>query len=171
LTIYEHKGKLDGLSVAFVGDGNNVASSLALACASLGADFTLASPKEYQLPSIVLDEAVSRASQMESRVNWVEKPEDAVKGADVVYTDTWVSMGHEAEEAKRIKVFNGYKVDEALFGKAKPDSIFMHDMPAYRGREISEGMIDHSSSVVFDQAENRLHAQMAILADIYTRRG
>lgn len=169
MTMHEHKGDLEGLSVAFVGDGNNVAASLALACASLGVDFTLASPKDYQLPSFVLDEAMYRSSQKESKVNWVEDPKEAVKDADVVYTDTWVSMGHESEAAERMDIFKDYSVNEDLMTGAKSDSIFMHDMPAYRGREISDGMIDHAQSVVFDQAENRLHAQMAILAELFSK--
>ena len=168
MTIQEHKGSFDGLRVAFVGDGNNVASSLAIACASVGADFVLASPKGYELPGPVLEEAKGRAVVGESTVDWVMDPAEAVQGADVVYTDTWVSMGHEAEKAGRLEIFKDYKVDEALVKGAKPDFVFMHDMPAYRGQEISEGMIDHSRSVVFDQAENRLHAQKAILASLYS---
>jgi ornithine carbamoyltransferase len=170
LTIQEHKGALDGLRIAFIGDGNNVASSLALACASVGADFTLASPKDYQIPGVVLEEAKRRAALKESRIDWVKEPATAVKDADVVYTDTWVSMGHEAEKEERVKVFKDYHVDEELVKGAKPDFLFMHDMPAYRGQEISDGMIDHPRSVVFDQAENRLHAQNAILASIFSRR-
>ena len=168
LTIQEHKGGFDGLRVAFVGDGNNVASSLSIACASLGADFVLASPKDYQLPGPVLEEAKRRAVVSESTVDWVEDPAEAVHDADVVYTDTWVSMGHEAEREERLPIFKDYKVDESLVKGAKPDFVFMHDMPAHRGQEISEGMIDHSRSVVFDQAENRLHAQKAILASLFS---
>ena len=167
LTVSEHKGRLDGLKVAFVGDGNNVASSLALACASAGADFVLASPGEYQLPTVVLEEARRRAALRESRIEWTESPEAAVRDADVVYTDVWVSMGQEAEEAERLEVFGGYKVDPALMNGAKEDAVFMHDMPAHRGLEVSEEMLDHPSSVVFDQAENRLHAQKAVLAELF----
>ena len=167
LTIYEHKERLDGLSVAFIGDGNNVASSLALACASVGADFTLASPDGYQIPTPVLQEARRRAAAKETAVNWVDDPAAAVRNADVVYTDTWISMGQEDEKAERIAAFKDYKVDEALVKAAKPDFLFMHDMPAYRGQELSETMIDHPRSVVFDQAENRMHAQKAILVDIF----
>ena len=167
LTVSEHKGRLDGLKVAFVGDGNNVASSLALACASAGADFVLASPGEYQLPTVVLEEARRRAALRESRIEWTESPEAAVRDADVVYTDVWVSMGQEAEEAERLEVFGGYKVDPALMNGAKEDAVFMHDMPAHRGLEVSEEMLDHPASVVFDQAENRLHAQKAVLAELF----
>ena len=167
LTIQEHKGSLSDKNIAFIGDGNNVAASLALACASVGANFTLASPEEYQIPTNVLEEAKRRAAAVESKVDWVSEPSEAVKNADVVYTDTWVSMGHEDEKAERIAIFGSYKVDEDLVRAAKPDFLFMHDMPAYRGQELSEGMIDHPNSVVFDQAENRMHAQKAILAGIF----
>ena len=167
LTIQEHKGSLSHKNIAFIGDGNNVAASLALACASVGANFTLASPEEYRIPTNVLDEAKRRAAAVESKVNWVSEPSEAVKNADVVYTDTWVSMGQEDEKAERIAIFGNYKVDEELVKAAKPDFLFMHDMPAYRGQELSEGMIDHPNSVVFDQAENRMHAQKAILAGIF----
>ena len=167
LTIMEHKDTLSDLKVTFVGDGNNVAASLALACASVGANFTLASPEDYQIPTPVLEEAKRRAAGKESKVDWVSDPSEAVQDADVVYTDTWVSMGQEDEKAERIAIFGNYKVDEELVKSAKPDFLFMHDMPAYRGQELSEGMIDHSNSVVFDQAENRMHAQKAILAAIY----
>ena len=167
LTVSEHKGRLDGLKVAFVGDGNNVASSLALACASAGADFVLASPEEYQLPTVVLEEARRRAALHESRIEWTESPRAAVEAADVVYTDVWVSMGQEAEEAERLETFGGYRVDSALMKGARDDAVFMHDMPAHRGLEVSEDMLDHPASVVFDQAENRLHAQKAILAELF----
>lgn len=168
LTIKEHKGTLSDLKVTFVGDGNNVAASLALACASVGANFTLASPEDYQIPTPVLEEAKRRAANKESKVDWMSDPSEAVQDADVVYTDTWVSMGQEDEKAERIAIFGDYKVDEELVKSAKPDFLFMHDMPAYRGQELSEGMIDHNNSVVFDQAENRMHAQKAVLAAIYS---
>ena len=168
LTIYEHKGSLEGLNVTFVGDGNNIAGSLALACASLGANFTLSSPKGYQIPAMVWEEAKNRASEKESSVKWVEHPEEAVQDADVVYTDVWVSMGQESEKAERLKVFSSYQIDEKLMQRAKPDAVFMHDMPAHRGEEVSENMLDHPNSVVFDQAENRLHAQKAILAHLFS---
>jgi len=167
LTIHEHKGRLDGLRVAFVGDGNNTAASLALACASVGADFVLACPDAYQLPLSILGEAERRASSRGSSFERVVEPRDAVRDADVVYTDVWTSMGQEGESADRLKAFVGYQVDETLMRDAKPDAIFMHDMPAHRGKEISEGMIDHPGSVVFDQAENRMHGQKAIVAELF----
>ena len=168
LTVYEHKGKLAGLKVAFVGDGNNVSSSLALACASVGADFTIASPEGYAIPTAIWEEATRRASLKGSRLESAQAARDAVRDADVVYTDVWVSMGQESDSEQRRRVFAGYQVNEDLMGNAKPDAIFMHDLPAHRGEEISEGMLDHASSVVFDQAENRLHAQKAILVELFT---
>ncbi len=167
LTVYEHKGGLDGLGMAFVGDGNNIAGSLALACSSLGMDFTIASPRDYRIPSPVWDEAKKRAVENESALNWVESPEEAVNGVDVAYTDVWISMGDESEASDRRKIFSRYQISEDLVKGAKPDFIFMHDMPAHRGEEITDGMLDHPNSVVFDQAENRLHAQKAILARLF----
>lgn len=171
LTVHEHKGELAGLKITFVGDGNNVAASLALACASVGAGFTLASPEGYEVPGPIWKEAERRASLNGSGLEWVEKPADAVLGADVVYTDVWVSMGQESDTEQRTKAFAGYKVDEELMGLAAPDAIFMHDMPAHRGLEISDGMLDHPRSVVFDQAENRLHAQNGVLAELFSSGG
>lgn len=170
VTISQHKGAFDGLRVAYVGDGNNVAASLSLGCASVGADFAVASPTEYRIPDAVWEEAVARASTSGSTVNWFETAHLAVNGADVVYTDTWVSMGQEAEKEARSIAFAEYQVNPQLMNHAKPDSIFMHDMPAYEGAEISKGMLDDPRSVVFDQAENRLHAQKAIMIDLFSDR-
>ena len=167
-TIAQHKGQFESLRVAYIGDGNNVAASLALGCASVGADFTIANPPAYGIPGSVWDEAADRADASGSSVTRFELQEDAVSDADVVYTDTWVSMGQEAEKAERVKVFSNYQVNPALMEYAKPDSIFMHDMPAYAGAEISEGMLDDRRSVVFDQAENRLHAQKAVMVALFS---
>ena len=164
LTILEHRGQLDGQRVAYVGDGNNVAASLALACASVGAQFVVASPPDYRVESAIWEEAGRRAGASSGSVHWVELPEDAARGADVVYTDVWVSMGQDADSAARHRAFQGYQVSPALMELARPDAIFMHDMPAHEGEEIAPGMLDHPQSVVFDQAENRLHAQNAVLA-------
>ncbi len=168
LTMYQHKGDLNGLEVAYVGDGNNIAGSLALACSSVGANFTIASPKDYQIPSMVWEEAARRSAQTESKLQWVAEPKDAVGNADVVYTDVWISMGQETEKRERLKSFSDYRVSEDLVKEAKQDFVFMHDMPAHRGEEITEGMLDHPRSIVFDQAENRLHAQKAILAELFS---
>ncbi len=168
LTIAQHKGAFDGIRVAYIGDGNNVAASLAVGCASVGADFVIANPPAYGIPGSAWDTAKERAGASGSSVSRLEMPEDAVREADVVYTDTWVSMGQEAEKAERVKAFSSYQVNPALMELAKRDSIFMHDMPAYAGSEISEGMIDHPRSVVFDQAENRLHAQNSVMVALFS---
>ena len=167
LTIRQHKARLTGVGVAFIGDGNNVASSLALACSSVGADFVLASPAGYRVPGSVWEEARRRASRHGSKVEWTDNAREAAGAADVLYTDVWTSMGQEAESAERFTAFEGYRVDEDLFEAAAPDAVFMHDMPAHRGEEVSETMLDHARSVVFDQAENRLHAQKAILESLF----
>ena len=167
LTIFEHLGRLDKVKVTFVGDGNNIAGSLALACSSVGADFTIASPEKYRLPDEIWNQAIRLSRSKGSRLEWVEQPERAVKGADVIYTDVWVSMGDEAEKEDRLKTFADYQVDENLIGLAKPNVLFMHDMPAHRGEEISENLLDHPASVVFQQAENRLHAQKAVLKNLF----
>ena len=166
LTVYEKKGRLQGATVAFVGDGNNVATSLALASASVGANFTIASPQGYEIPVDAWNEAMQRASSNGSKISRAPSPQEAVKGADVVYTDVWVSMGQEGETGQRLEDFADYQVNEELMSHAEDDAIFMHDMPAHRGEEVSEDMLDHPQSVVFDQADNRLHAQKAVLAEI-----
>ena len=149
LTIYEHKDKLKGTRVAFIGDGNNVASSLALACASVETEFYIATPTAYEIPHNVWQKALEIASLSNTVIEQMNSPEDAVRGADVVYTDVWASMGQEHERDKRIKCFKDYQVDETLMSKAKPNAIFMHDMPAHEGEEISPGMLYSDQSVVF----------------------
>ena len=167
LTIFERKGGLEGLKLAFVGDGNNIAGSLALACSSAGMDFSIASPHSYRLPEDIWNQAKIMAKKRGTNIRWTEDPKDAVSEADVVYTDVWVSMGDEEEKKERISVFSSYQVNEQLVKFAKDDFLFMHDMPAHRGEEISEGMLEHPNSVVYHQAENRLHAQKAVLAELF----
>ena len=167
LTIFERKGSLEGLKVAFVGDGNNIAGSLALACSSAGMDFTIASPQNYKLPESIWNQATAEAEKRGTNLRWTQNPKDAVFGADVVYTDVWVSMGDEEEKEERLSVFSSYQVNEQLVKFAKDDFLFMHDMPAHRGEEISEGMLEHPNSVVYHQSENRLHAQKAVLAELF----
>ena len=167
LTIFERKGSLEGLKIAFVGDGNNIAGSLALACSSAGMDFTIASPKNYKLPESIWNQATAEAEKRGTNLRWTQEPKDAVFEADVVYTDVWVSMGDEEEKEERLSVFSSYQVNEQLVKFAKDDFLFMHDMPAHRGEEISEGMLDHPNSVVYHQSENRLHAQKAVLAELF----
>ena len=162
-TIKEAKGQLKGVKVAYVGDGNNTARSLALGIASVGGNFAIASPKGYELDSQTLDLARSLRSHYGTTVDNSNDVLQAVSGADVVYTDVWISMGEEAERAERLKAFKNYTVDHKLMSHAESDAIFMHDMPAHYGEELAYGMLDHPKSVVFDQAENRLHSQKALL--------
>ena len=166
LTIHEHKGIIEGLNLVFVGDGNNVARSLCLGAASVGANFGIASPPGYGLDEPTLGEARQLASAWNTDVAVVASPREALSDADVVYTDVWTSMGQEGEAGKRVKDFKGYTVDEDLLSCARWDAILMHPMPAHYGEEVPSGMLDHPQSVAFDQAENRLHAQKAILEHV-----
>ena len=160
LTIQEHCGQLKGLKLAYIGDGNNVARSLAFACAKFGMQFVCASPKGYELDSQSFETANAVLPDCAVQTN---DPAEAVKNAQVVYTDTWVSMGQEAEKAQRIKDFQGFAVDESLLANAPKDAKIMHCLPAYRGYEISDSVMESENSIVFDQAENRLHFQRALL--------
>jgi ornithine carbamoyltransferase len=166
LTIREKKGRVAGIRIAFIGDGNNVSASLALGAALGGAEFAIASPDGYSLPDGVVAKAREWAGQAGGRIETLTAPEEAVRAADVVYTDVWTSMGQEAARRERLEAFQGYQVDAALMALAKPDAIFMHDLPAHRGEETVHEIIEGEQSVVFDQAENRLHAQKALLAAI-----
>lgn len=163
-TVYEHKGALKGLKMAYVGDGNNIAHSLLHGCAKVGMDVAVAAPKGYECDKSIIAEAQEDAKVSGSRVLITEDPAEAIKDADVVYTDTWVSMGQEAEKERRLKIFTPYQVNRELFSKAKEDVIFLHCLPAYRGYEVTEEVIDGPQSVIFDEAENRLHVQKAIMA-------
>ncbi len=160
-TVIEHKGSYDGLKFAWVGDGNNMANTWIEAAAILGFDLTLACPKGYEPDAAVMAWAKSRAS---SRILLTEDPREAVKHADVLNTDVWASMGQEAEQQKREKAFKGYCLDDALLALAKPDCIVLHCLPAHRGEEITDSVIESRNSVVWDEAENRLHIQKAIMA-------
>jgi ornithine carbamoyltransferase len=162
-TVYEHKGTLKGLKMAYLGDGNNIANSLLHGCSKVGMDIAVASPKGYTCDEKIVAEAKETAKTSGSKIILTEDPVEAIKDADVVYTDTWVSMGQESEKQSRIKIFEPYRVDSTLFAKAKDDAIFLHCLPAYRGFEVTEEIIDGPQSVVFDEAENRLHVQKAIM--------
>jgi ornithine carbamoyltransferase len=164
LTIHEKKGGLRGIRIAFIGDGNNVAASLALGAAMAGAHFFIASPPGYELPSDILGRASAFAGESGGSVQQLREPAEAARDADVVYTDVWASMGQEHEAEVRRRAFAGYQVDTGLMALAKPGAIFMHDLPAHRGEEVTDDVIDGPQSVVFDQAENRMHAQKALLA-------
>ena len=168
LTIYEHKGGLEGLTLAYVGDGNNVARSLCLALPAVGMNFNCASPPGYELDPKSVATAISRVHPelVEGGggiVRTMRSPSEAVAGADVVYTDVWASMGQEGEAEQRRQEFAGYTVDPALMAQARPGALFMHDMPAHYGEEVPPGMLEHPQSVAYPQAHNRLHAQKAVL--------
>ncbi len=163
LTIHEKKGALKGLRLAYIGDGNNVARSLLLAASAVGMDFSIASPTGYEMDQPALRQAQKLASQSGSKIATTAEPRRAVENADVVYTDVWTSMGQESEAEVRRRAFASYQVDSTLLSSAKKDALFMHPLPAHHGEEIAEGLLDHPQSVVFDQAENRLHIQKAIL--------
>jgi ornithine carbamoyltransferase len=166
LTIYEKKGTLEGVTLAFVGDGNNVANSLVLASAIAGMNFRIASPAGYEIKEIVLRLAGDYAAESGAEIFCTQDPHEAVSGVDVVYTDVWASMGQEAEAEKRRQVFRPYQVNEELLSLARADAILMHDLPAHHGEEVAENILYCPQSVVFDQAENRLYAQKALLADM-----
>ena len=164
LTIIERKGSLKGKHIAFIGDAeNNVAHSLALICALHGAHFRVAAPQGYEMKKDIATQARAIAAKTGGTLMETSDPVAAATGADVIYTDTWVSMGDEPEKLKRCKVFEGYRVTEVLMSLAKRDAIFMHDLPAYRGNEVEAAVIDGPQSAVFEQAENRLHAQKALI--------
>ena len=170
LTIYEHKGKLKWLTVAYIGDGNNVANSLILACAMTGVNFNIASPQGYTIDKAVLKKAQTYAKTSGAKIVCTEDPRVAAKDVDVIYTDTWTSMGQEAEAKVRRKVFAGYQINEELMALTKKNAIIMHCLPAHHGEEVSVGLLDSPQSVVFDQAENRMHAQKALLAWIFAKK-
>ena len=163
-TMQEQKGDLKELKLAYVGDGNNVCNSLLLGSAIVGMDMTAACPKDYEPDADLLAHARKIAKESGSKIHVVEDPDQAAKGADVLYTDVWVSMGQEKEKEERERLFKPYQVNRDLLSLANPKAIVMHCLPAHRGLEITDDTMDGPQSVVFDQAENRLHAQKAILA-------
>lgn len=165
-TIYEKKGTLEGLKLAYIGDGNNMAHSLMYGCAKAGINCAIAAPKGYMPDDEVVQNAKDDFKASGKSLIITEDPTEAIKDADVVYTDTWVSMGMEAEKEERIKVFMPYQVNAELMKNAKEDAIFLHCLPAYRGFEVTEDVIDGAQSVIFDEAENRLHAQKAVMATL-----
>jgi len=166
LTIHEKKGELEGLILAYVGDGNNVANSLMLASALAGIHFRIASPAGYQVPDDLLELARSYAMESGTEILCTEDPRQAVNEADIVYTDAWTSMGQEDESEERRRAFAGYQIDGELLAQAEEDAILMHPLPAHQGEEVAEGVLDSPQSVVFDQAENRMHLQKALLAEM-----
>jgi ornithine carbamoyltransferase len=163
LTVLETKGRLEGVKLAFVGDGNNVAHSLMFAGARLGATVAVVTPKGYEPAEDAVWWTQEEGKKTGAQVILTNDPDEGVRGADVVYTDVWASMGQETEAEARRKVFLPYQVNGTLFSKAKPDAVFMHCLPAHRGDEVTDEVIDSPRSVVFQEAENRLHAQKAIM--------
>jgi ornithine carbamoyltransferase len=163
-TIYEKKGQLPGLKLAYVGDGNNVAHSLLYGCSKVGMNITLACPKEYEPNPEVVSQAKEEGKRSGSKVRVTNDPKEAVRKADIIYTDVWASMGKEKEHEKRVKILKPYQVNLKLIKGAKEDYLFMHCLPAHRGEEVTDEVADSINSVIFDQAENRLHTEKALLA-------
>lgn len=167
LTIYERRGTLDGLHLAYVGDGNNVAHSLALAAPSLGIDLRFACPDGYEPDPVIMEQAQTNAAA--GAIELFRDPREAVRGADAVYTDSWYSMGQESEAEARAPVFRRYQLNSELLSQAAPGALAMHCLPAHRGQEITDEVMDGAASVVYDQAENRLHVQKALLLKLFGR--
>ena len=160
-TIIEHRGPIKDKKIVFIGDGNNVARSWLNAAARFPFKFILTSPTGYEISNSYVEEVRSLG---DADYEWIEDPKEAVQGADVVYSDVWASMGQESEKAERLKIFKSYQVNEELMALAKENAVFMHCLPAHRGEEVTDAVIDGKNSIVFDEAENRLHIQRAIIA-------
>ncbi|HHY24509.1 MAG TPA: ornithine carbamoyltransferase [Clostridiaceae bacterium] len=165
-TVYEKRSCLKGLKLAYIGDGNNMAHSLLHGCSKVGMDIAVATPKEFECNNSIINEAMEDAKISGANILITNDPSKAIYNADVVYTDTWVSMGQEIEKAERINIFKPYQINSELFSLAKSDALFLHCLPAYRGFEVTDDIIDGPNSVVFDEAENRLHVQKAIMAKL-----
>lgn len=170
LTIQEMKGRLKGINLAYIGDGNNVANSLIEAGAKMGMRVVIGCPSGYQPDQRVIDRARMDAQATGAAIEVVENPQVAVKEADVVYTDVWISMGREREQARRLRTLTPYQLNRRLLQRAKPNAIVMHCLPAHRGEEITADVLDGPQSVIIDQAENRLHMQKAILSHLLSRK-
>jgi ornithine carbamoyltransferase len=166
LTIFEAKGKLEGLKLVYAGDGNNVAHSLMIAAAKVGMHLTVAAPAGYEPEEKVLEMAKQFGKETGAKIEVVNDPFEAAAGADILYTDVWTSMGQEEENAQRLEVFQPYQVNQQLAASAKENFIFLHCLPAHRGEEVAADIIDGGHSLVFQQAGNRLHAQKALLAEL-----
>ncbi|MBH51761.1 MAG: ornithine carbamoyltransferase [Chloroflexi bacterium] len=166
LTILEHKGKLKDLTVSYIGDGNNVANSLALGILSSGSDFRIAHPENYGFQQKILEEINAIAKTTNRIFIQSNQRDEILSGSDIIYTDVWTSMGQENEHNKRLVAFKNFQINELSITHAGPNTLLMHPMPAHYNEEISEGLLEHPQSIVFDQAENRLHAQQALLEKI-----
>jgi ornithine carbamoyltransferase len=161
-TLREKKGGLSALKLAYVGDGNNVCHSLMFAAAKAGTKMAVAAPEGYEPDSEIVQQALEDGKETGFSFLLTRDPAEAVRGADAVYTDTWTSMGQEAEKEKRTRIFASYQVNAALMARAKPDALFMHCLPAHRGEEVTDEVIDSPNSIVYDEAENRLHVQKVV---------
>ena len=170
MTIMEHN-KEENLKVAYVGDGNNMTHSWLMLAAKLGFELRVATPKGYEVDGVILSEALEIAKQSGAKITITNDPKEALKGASVVTTDTWVSMGQEDEKEKRIKDFEGFIVDDTLFSLAQKDAMFLHCLPAYRGYEVSESVFEAHADEIFDEAENRLHAQKGLMVWLDGQKG
>lgn len=170
-SIQERFGKLKGLELAFIGDGNNVCHSLLLGCAKVGLNIAIATPKGYAPLASVVKKAQAYAKRSGAKITLGNSPVTAVKGAHIIYSDTWVSMGQEAESKKRLKDFEGFQVSGKLVKAADKNFVFMHCLPAHRGQEVTVDVIDGKHSIIFDQAENRMHVQKAILISLLNSKG
>ncbi len=162
-TIEEKKGRFKGIKLAFIGDGNNVCHSLLYGCSKVGLDLSISTPKGYEPKKEVLEPSLIEAAKSGTKIEVTNDPHNAIKDADIVYTDVWISMGKEQEYKKRLKAFRSFQVNLDLLKGAKSDYLIMHCLPAHRGEEITDEVVDSPQSIVFDQAENRLHVQKAIL--------
>ena len=168
LTILENKGDFNGVKIAYIGDGNNVAHSLIFGAARFGAHLAVAVPAGYEPDANAVRQAMAEASETGGRIEILRDPAEAAAAADVLYTDVWTSMGQEDENEKRLRIFAGYQVNDEIACLAKPDYVFMHCLPAHRGEEVAASIIDSDHSIVFQQAENRVHAQKAVLLRLMT---
>lgn len=163
MTLYEAKGSLEGKKLAYVGDGNNMTHSLMIGCAKLGVNCSIASPKGYETKQTIVENAKEFAKETGAKIEVTNDPKEAANGADAVYTDVWTSMGWEDEQEERIKAFADFQVNSELMAEAHHDAVFLHCLPAHRGEEVSAEVIDGPQSLVFDEAENRLHVQKALM--------
>ena len=166
MTIQEKKGALKGLKMCYIGDGNNMANTLLHGCAKVGMDISVATPAGYECDAEMVAQAMEAAKISGSKIELTTDPKVAIANADAVYSDTWVSMGQEEEKQKRINDFKGFTIDDELMSYAKNDAIFLHCLPAYRGYEVTNEVIEGPHSVIFDEAENRLHAQKAVMVTL-----
>jgi ornithine carbamoyltransferase len=166
LTVQEHLGEFAGRTFAFIGDGNNVCHSLMLMAAKVGMNFVAATPKGYEPSAKLVKAAIAAGKKTGATISVVNSAKDGVKKASVIYSDVWTSMGQEAEREERLRIFKSFQVNEKLMAGAKSKAIFMHCLPAHRGEEVTDGVMDSKQSVVFDEAENRLHTQKAVLVTL-----